>query len=240
VLLGAASLSNSHRLCRFTSLLQAPLVLHALPSGPKQMALLGSLLGVSLCCFLALLLGAGLGCCFLAVLLGATLGCAQVLVLVVFLSTVTLLKLPLCHTSRTHAPLLVNSRSTKNMGKHLKNSPEPHRGRKSLFQSCGNHFRTNCSSIWTTFEPHRICNSHYYAGILNRVRTDSNRFRTAWYLQFLLLCWDVDLWSNHVRTDFEPLSNHIESAIPITMLGFRTVFEPFRTGFEPHGLCNSY
>ena len=151
-----------------------------------------------------------LGCCFLAVLLGATLGCAQVLVLVVFLSTVTLLKLPLCHTSRTHAPLLINSRSTQNMGKHLKNSPEPHRGRKSLFQSCGNHFRTNCSSIWTTFEPHRICNSYYCAGISNRVRTVSNRVRTAWTLQFLLNCWDFEPCSNHVRTGFEPLSNRLE------------------------------
>jgi len=113
-----------------------------------------------------------------------------------------------------------------------------------LFQSCGSHSPTKCNRIWTAFEPHRICNSYYYAGI-------SSRVRTAWNLQFLLNCWDVKLvsnrfqaaWafnsyyyagiSNRVRT----VSNRVRTAWTLQFLLNCWDFEPcsnhVRTGFEP-------
>ena len=100
-------------------------------------------------------------------------------------------------------------------------------------------FRTVFEQIRTGFEPHGICNSYYYAGMSTCGQTTfeliSNRFRTTSNLQFLLLCWDFEPCSNR----FEPGSNRMDSAIPIKLLGFRTVFEPrsnrVRTAFEPPG-----
>ena len=58
----------------------------------------------------------------------------------------------------------------------------------------------------------------------NKLQQHLDHFRTTSNLQFLLLCWDFESCSNR----FEPVSNRMESAIPITMLGCR----PGQTTFE--------
>ena len=69
----------------------------------------------------------------------------------------------------------------------------------------------------------------------NKLQQHLDHFRTTSNLQFLLLCWDFEPCSNR----FEPGSNRMDSAIPMKLLGFRTVFEPrsnrVRTAFEPPG-----
>ena len=56
----------------------------------------------------------------------------------------------------------------------------------------------------------------------NKLQQHLDHFRTTSNLQFLLLCWDFEPCSNR----FEPGSNRMESAIPITMLGCRPVVKP--------------
>ena len=56
----------------------------------------------------------------------------------------------------------------------------------------------------------------------NKLQQHLDHFRTTSNLQFPLLCWDIEPCSNR----FEPVSNRMVSAIPITMLGCRPVVKP--------------